>query len=311
MRRGRNSNHKGRTMRQTHRRRRLLIIACLCACIGLVAAGVGFFFFVHLTLRVATGPVGSDGQKAIAAVGRSAADAHPRVRLQIVPLADREASAKALTAGTVDLAVVRSDDLTSTTGQTIAILRRDVVGLVIPSHAAIEKVGDLAGKTIGLLQGSASNERILDQILEYYQVPTQKVRRVVLAPGEIGPAISQKRVAAIFAVGPAGPGVLADVVTAVAKASKGVPDILEIEAAETIAKRFPGLEEAEIPPGAFRTTPLRPEESITTVGVTLRLMARPSMPNYVAGEVARLLFATKAKLVSTLPQVSHIEAPDT
>src|SRR5262249_20942674 len=159
--------------------------------------------------------------------------------------------------------------------------------------------------------GSASNERILDQILEYYQVPTQKVRRVVLAPGEISPAISQKRVAAIFAIGPAGPGVLADVVTAVAKASKGVPDILEIEAAETIAKRFPGLEEAEIPPGAFRTTPLRPEDSITTLGRTLRIMARPSMPNYVAGEVARLLFATKAKLVSTLPQVSHIEAPDT
>src|SRR5262245_56442461 len=101
-------------MRQ--RRRRLLLIACLCACIGLGAAGVGLFFFVHLTLRVATGPVGSDGQKFLAAFMRSAAEAHPRVRLQIVPMADRETSAKALTAGTVDLAVVRSDDLTSTTG---------------------------------------------------------------------------------------------------------------------------------------------------------------------------------------------------
>src|SRR5436309_14999598 len=35
------------------------------------------------------------------------------------------------------------------------------------------------------------------------------------------------------------------------------------------------------------------------------------MPNYVAGEVARLLFVTKTKLVSTLPQVGQIEAPDT
>jgi TRAP transporter TAXI family solute receptor len=242
---------------------------------------------------------------------RGVADAHPRVHLKIVPMADREASAKALTAGAVNLAVVRSDELTSTTGQTIAILRRDVVGLVIPSHAAIEKVGDLAGKTIGLMQGPAGDERILDQILAYYQIPTQRVNRVVLAPGEIGPAIRQKRVAAIFAIGPAGPGGLADVVTAVAKVSKGAPDILEIEAAEAIAQRFPVLEEVEIAPGAFRTTPLRPEESITTLAVTLRLVARPSMPNYVAGEVARLLFATKAKLVSTLPQVGQIEAPDT
>ena len=49
------------------------------------------------------------------------------------------------------------------------------------------------------MQGPAGDERILDQILAYYQVPTQRVHRVVLAPGEIGPAIRQKRVAAIFA----------------------------------------------------------------------------------------------------------------
>jgi TRAP transporter TAXI family solute receptor len=294
-----------------HRRRRLLLIACLCVCIGLGAAVVWFFFFAHFTLRVATGPVGSDGQKFLAAFVRSVADAHPRVRLQVVPMADREASAKALKEGAVDLAVVRSDELTSTTGKTIAILRRDVVGFVVPSYAALEKVGNLTGKTIGLMQGPAGDERILDQILEYYQVPAQKVNRVVLTPGEIGPAIRQKRVAAIFAIAPAGPGVLADVVTAVAKASKGIPDILEIEAAEAIAQRFPVLEDVDIAPGAFRTTPLRPEDSVTTLAVTLRLVARSSMSNYVAGEVARLLFATKAKLVSTFPQVSQIEAPDT
>ena len=298
-------------MPQTRQRRRLLLIASLCVCIGLGAAVVWFFFFAHLTLRVATGPVGSDGQKFLAAFVRSVADAHPRVRLQVVPLADREASVKALTAGEVNLAVVRSDDLTGTTAQTIAILRRDVVGLVIPSHAPIEKVGNLAGKTIGLLHGPAGDERILDRILEYYQVSTQRVHRLVLAPGEIGPAIRQKRVAAMFVLGPAGPGVLADVVTAMAKVSKGAPDIVEIEAAEAIAQRFPGLEEAEIAPGAFRTTPLRPEDSVITLAVTLRLVARPSMPNYVAGEVARLLFTTKVKLVSTFPQVSQIEAPDT
>ena len=125
-------------MRQMHRR--LLLIVCLFVGIGLGAVVVWFFFFAHMTLRVATGPVGSDGQKLLAAFVRSVADAHHRVRLQLVPMSDREARTKALTAGEVDLAVVRSDDLTSTTAQTIAILRRDVVGLVIPSHASIEKV---------------------------------------------------------------------------------------------------------------------------------------------------------------------------
>jgi len=288
----------------------VVILACLLAGIGLVAA-VAWLFFIHITLRVATGPMGSDGQKFFAAFVRTVADAHPRVRLKIVPTAERAASMKALVAGEADLAVVRSDLLTSTAAQTIAILRRDVVGLVIPPHAPIEKVRDLAGKTLGLVQGAAGDEPILDQILAYYQIPTNTLQRVALAPNEVGPAIREKRVAAMFALGPAGPGPLADVVTAVAKAGKGTLNLVEIEAAEAIAKRLPLLESVDIPAGAFGTTPLRPADSVTTLSVTLRLVARASLPNYVAWEVARLLFATKAQLASTLPQVGAIEAPDT
>jgi TRAP transporter TAXI family solute receptor len=297
-------------MRQNRRRVFVVILACLLAGIGL-AAGVAWLFFVHMTLRVATGPIGSDGQKFFAAFVRTVADAHPRMRLKIVPTAEREASMKALVAGEADLAVVRSDLLTSTAAQTIAILRRDVVGLVSPPHAPIEKVRALAGKTLGVVQGAAGDAPMLEQILAYYQIPAHTLQRVALAPNEIGPALRQQRVAAMFALGPAGPGPLADVVTAVAKAGKGPLTIVEIEAAEAMAHRFPLLEAVDIPAGAFGTTPLRPEDSVTTLAVTWRLVVRASMPNYVAGEVARLLFATKSKLVSTLPQVGAIEAPDT
>jgi len=206
---------------------------------------------------------------------------------------------------------VRSDMLTGTAAQTIALVRRDVVGFVIPPHAPIAKVRDLAGKTLGLVQGPAGDARLLDQILAYYQIPADTLQRVVLAPNEIGPAIREKRVAAMFALGPAGPGPLADVVTAVAKAGKGTLTIVEIEAAEAMAQRFPLLESVDIPAGAFGTTPLRPEDSVTTLAVTWRLVARASMPNDVAWEVARFLFAAKATLAPTFPQVGALEAPDT
>ena len=210
-------------MPRNRRQVRLVIIACLLALIGLGAV-VAWFSFAHLTLRVATGPVGSDGQKFLAAFVRTLADERPRVRLKVVPMADLEASAKALTAGEVDLAVVRSDMLTSAHGQTIAILRRDVIGLIVPAHASIETVGHLAGKTTGMVKGPASDDRIVDQILTYYQIPAQTIRRAVLEHSDIGPAIRQKRVGALIAVGLTGPGPLTDVVTAVAKASKGAPD---------------------------------------------------------------------------------------
>src|SRR5262245_47867091 len=297
-------------MGRYRRRGRLVILAYLLALLGLGAIAA-WFFSPHLTLRVAAGPMGSDGQRFLAAFVQTLADAYPRVRLKVVPTADVAASAKALDAGDVDLAVVRSDMLANTTGQTIAILRRDVVGFIVPPRSPIEDVRALAGKAIGIVKGPPEDEHILDQILTHYQIPVKTIPRVGLALSEIGPAIRQKRVAAVFALGPAGHGRLAEAVTEVAQAGKGAPDILDIEAAEAIAQRLPILEVTEIAPGAFGGTPLRPEESVTTLAVTMRLLARPSMPNYVAGEVARLLFTTKSRLVATLPQVGQIEAPDT
>src|SRR4029450_1655289 len=96
---------------------RLVIIACLLALIGLGAV-VTWFFFSHINLQIAAAPVGRDGQKFLAAFVRTLADEHLRVRLKVVPMADMEARMKALTAGEVDLAVVRSDMLTSTAGKT-------------------------------------------------------------------------------------------------------------------------------------------------------------------------------------------------
>jgi hypothetical protein len=70
------------------------------------------------------------------------------------------------------------------------------------------------------------------------------------------------------------------------------------------------LEEADIPPETFGATPPKTDDeddNLQTVAVTLQLMARASLPNYVAGEIARLLLTTRAKLISALPQVGSIE----
>ena len=119
-------------MPKNRRQGRLVIIACLLALIGLGAV-VAWFSFAHLTLRVATGPVGSDGQKFLAAFVRTLADEHPRVRLKVVPMADLEASAKALAAGEVDLAVVRSGvTLLDSLSRRIRRLRRWDISLAKP-----------------------------------------------------------------------------------------------------------------------------------------------------------------------------------
>jgi GAF domain-containing protein len=101
----------------------------------------------------------------------------------------------------------------------------------------------------------------------------------------------------MVALGPAGPGRLVDVVTTAAKAGKGTPDILEIEAAEAMAQRFSILESVDIPAGAIGTSPLRPEghpaHQASTDVASLPLEssddASPAILNYVKRTRASLV----------------------
>src|SRR5262245_66404528 len=93
-------HERGKAMPKNRRQGRLVIIACLLALIGLGAV-VAWFFFSHINLQIAAGPVGSDGQKFLAAFLPPLAEEHPRVRLKVVSMADIQAMMLAVAGGAV------------------------------------------------------------------------------------------------------------------------------------------------------------------------------------------------------------------
>jgi TRAP transporter TAXI family solute receptor len=288
----------------------LLMAGALLLMAALIA--VVYFLKPQATLRVTTGPEGGVAQRFISAFVKVSAAEYPRVHLQLVQADNLAASAKALEDRQTDLALVRSDVATPINGQTIAILRRDVVAFVLPADSPIDKIGGLDGKTIGIPQGPLQdyNAQALDTILSYYNIPAKAVKRVFLARGEIGQAVRQKHVAAILAVGPMGPGEVVDVVSEIAKVTKGAPGLLAIDEAEAIGSRFPGFESIDVPGGAFRGRPPTPDDTVTTLAVTYRFVAPNTMLNIVAGAIGRSIFKMKARLVAETPLANQIEAPD-
>ncbi|SED49717.1 TRAP-type uncharacterized transport system, substrate-binding protein [Rhizobiales bacterium GAS188] len=263
-------------------------------------------------LRVTTGPTGSAAQRVVSAFVKVSTVEYPRIHLQLVQVENLAASAKALENHQTDLAIVRSDVATPTNGQTIAILRRDVVAFVLPSNSPIDKIAGLDAKTIGIPQGPLQdyNSQALDTILSYYNIPASAVKRIFLPRAEIGQAVHQRHVAAILAIGPMGPGEVVDAVAAIAKETKGAPGLLAIDEAEAIGSRFPGFESIDVPEGAFRGRPPTPDDTVTTLAVTYRFVAPNTMLNVVAGLIGRSIFRMKAKLMAETPLASQIEAPD-
>jgi TRAP-type uncharacterized transport system substrate-binding protein len=288
----------------------LLTAGVLIIAAALIAAV--YFWSPRANLRVTVGPPGSPAYRFVTAFAAVTEANHPRVRIKLVPVADLAASAKAVQDHATDLAIIRSDAVIPPNGETIAILRRDVVAFVVPAKSPIDKISTLAGKTIGIPQGPLQtyNEQTLDSILSYYDIPANTVKRIFLPPAEIGTAVHEKRVAAVLAVGPMAPGEAVDVVNAIKAATKSAPSILAIDEADAINKRFPGLESIDVPAGAFRGRPPVPDDTVTTLAITYRFVAPNTMLDAVAGAIARSIFKTKAQLIAKTPLASQIEAPD-
>jgi TRAP-type uncharacterized transport system substrate-binding protein len=273
---------------------------------------VVYFLKPHATLRVTNGPLGGAANRLISAIAKVSLAEYPRVHFQFVDVDDLAASSKALEEGRVDLAVVRGDVAAPLNGQTIAILRRDVFAVIVPPNSSIDKITDLAGKTVGIPQSRLqdNNSRALDTVLSYYNIAPEAVKRAFLPLAEIGQAVRQKHVAAVLAVGPLAPGEAVDVVSAIAKAVKGAPELLAIDEADAIKSRFPGFESIDVPAGSLRAKPQTPDDSVTTLAVTYRLVAPNTMLNIVAGAIGRTIFRLKAKLIAETPLASQIEVPD-
>jgi hypothetical protein len=106
-----------------------LVTSLIAAGFLLIAVLLGTFYLLapHVTLRITTGPAGSNAQRVISTFISAL---HPRIRFVTVPVPDLEASSKALEEGKVDIAVVRSDIKPPANGQTLVILRRDVIAIV-------------------------------------------------------------------------------------------------------------------------------------------------------------------------------------
>lgn len=294
--------------------RRMLLIALAC---GLGLAGVGalgaWYFNRPTLLRVAVARDTED-HKLVFAMAHAVSSARRNIRLRIAPADGAAAAAAALDAGDVDLAVARTDIALPSKGQTIAILHRNAVVLVAAPGQEIASVADLAGKRVGYLRGphfGDANARLLDSILAQYDAPRDSVVKIPVTRQEAPEALRAGRVDVLMAVGPLASEALADLVAAAAQGKAASVQFVPIAEAKAIAQKAPSLEAIDVLRGAFGGAPPRPQAAFETLAVSVRLMARETMPNAVAADLARALFAERAAIAKLAPLANLIEAPST
>jgi TRAP-type uncharacterized transport system substrate-binding protein len=324
--------------RDTQRRLRIMLRQTWLITLGvllLFGSLIGAALYVEsqpTTLRIAVGPADGEDAHLVQAIAQQLARDRATIRLKPILKNSATDSAAALDGDQAELAVVRRDRAYPKQGLAVAVLRENVVVMIVPAPGSlaavgasakrsktaktkttgkkIEKVEQVAGRTVGVIGRGGANTDLLNLVLKQYEVPADKVKIVSLDPDDVKNALRNNPVDVVFGAGPVTSPVFAD---AIAAASKGdeQPKFLEIGGAAAIAKRLPVYEATEIKKGVFGGHSPLPEDDIDTIGFSHYIVARKSLSDALAGDVTKLLFGVRQSLASDYPAVAQMTKPDT
>jgi hypothetical protein len=167
----------------------------------------------------------------------------------------------------------------------------------------------LKGKKIGVLTDDVGIDPMAKVVLDFYGFDEKHIVRLGLK--ELPVLLQRRQVPALLVVGPTGAGPIADAIEAFRKSTKKPPKFLDLAEAKAIVDHFAVYDEAEINVGAFSGSPAVPSDKVTTISANVLLVAQASLSNYAAGEITRLLLATKTRVAATLPDAGQLAAPST
>jgi TRAP-type uncharacterized transport system substrate-binding protein len=274
-------------------------------------------------MRIAAGPSGGANAKLVQVLSKQLEQSNDRLQLQLVATDDAKATVQALTGNSVDLAIVPTTVGRSPGWPVVAILRQNVMALIVPAPSArapkkgkqakaekLEKVPQLAGHSIGIVTGNEASPDLLNILLNHYGVPLAKVQVSQIDPKNLADAIHNNQVDVVFVAGAATGNAISDAVIAASHAGDA-PTFIEIDQADGIAKRNPALDSIDIDAGTFGGNPPTPDASLKSLSFAEYLVARKSFSHSDIAALAKLIYTSRLAIASQMSGEIKIEAPST
>jgi TRAP-type uncharacterized transport system substrate-binding protein len=279
-----------------------------------LAAGAGLFayrwFTKPVTLTIAVGSLDGEAAKVMSAIaGRLVAMSAP-VRLKAIETGSALEAAKAFSSGNADLAVVRGDVGDLSQAQAVIVVAKAVVLLIAPPGSPISDVPGLKRRTVGVVGGEI-NQKVVDVLTREYDLAKANVTFKNIAPADTRRSIETKEVGAILIVIPLTEKYLTLVRNLFPQNGKANPVLIPIESAGAIAQTVRAYESFDVPKGTLRGAPPVPDDDITTLRVSLYLVASKKLANDLVTSLTKSLLEARRDLIGEIPVLAQVSAPET
>jgi hypothetical protein len=159
--------------------------------------------------------------------------------------------------------------------------------------------------------GGETNQKIVNVLTRSYNLDRANVVFKNLAPADTRRAIENKEVRVILAVLPLTEKYLSLVRGLFPQNAKAGPVLIPIENAGAIAEEEHAYESFDIPKGTLRGAPPVPDDDVTTLRVSFYLVGKKSLDNDMIAGFTQTLMSARRGLVTELPILAQVKAPDT
>ena len=275
------------------------------------AALLGYRYYNRpVTLTVAVGSIDGEAAKAMSAMAGEFVSTNAPVRLTVIESGTALEAANAFSAGKVDLAVVRGDVGDLSQAQAVVVVSHMVVLIIAPPGSSIGSMGNLKGRTVGVV-GGAVNTKIVDALTKEYDLTSAKVVFKNLALTEVRQAVQSKQVGALLVTIPLTQKYLSLARGFFQLDNKKVPILIPIESAAAIAEAQRAFESFDVPKGTLRGSPPVPEDDLTTLRTSLYLVAQKKLGADLVTSLTQAIMSARRNLLREQPIFAQITAPST
>ena len=282
--------------------------------VAVFAAGAGLFAYRYytrpVTLTVAVGSIDGEAAKAMSAIASEFLSTNAPVRLKVIDSGTALEAANAFSAGKVDLAVVRGDVGDLSQAKAVVVVSHMVVLIIAPPGSSIDSIDNLKGHTVGVVGGDA-NAKIVDVLTKEYDLASAKVAFKNLALTDVRQAIQSKQVSALLVAIPLAEKYLSLVRGFFQLDHKKVPVLIPIESAGAIAEAERAFESFDVPKGTLRGSPPVPDDDLTTLRVSLYLVAHKKLGTDLVTSLTQAIMSARRSLMREQPLFAQITAPST
>jgi TRAP-type uncharacterized transport system substrate-binding protein len=288
--------------RQLALRRVAVVLGALC----LVLAA--WYLAVRPTmLRVAVGPPGSAQVEVMEALARVLRDTHQPFRLRLVRAGGTADASRMLDKGTVDLAVLRSDDHEGRDARSIVILHKRALAVVLRKDSGIETLRDIADRPIGITNVDSDSYRpIVQRIMSHFELDEAALKLQEMTSKETVDAMAQRRIDGfVMVINPASKPTR-DMIAEITGKHKQEIVVKGVPSHQALELRFQELHKSAIPEGAFGLQPAKEED---TVGITLEIVGSSRLSEQTATELTKSLMEVRGRLRSAQALTYNIETP--